>query len=183
MQEHEALARLKQGDIHGLEELVALYQGPALRAAFLVCRDAALAEDLVQNAFVRVYERIAQYDASRPFGPWFIRSVVNDALKAVTRQRTSPLDPEAGEPPAPWEEGPEARLEAAETREAVWAVLEQLAPGQRAAVVLRYYADLDDAEVAQMLGVPAGTVRRRLHDARQRLRRLLPAWLRPAGQQ
>jgi RNA polymerase sigma-70 factor (ECF subfamily) len=183
MQEREALARLKQGDIRGLEALVERYQQPALRAAVLVCRDVALAEDLVQSAFLRVFERIDQYDPRRPFGPWFIRVVVNDALKAVTRRRTESLDPAAWEPAAPDAEGPEARLEAAETREAIWAVVEQLSPGQRAAVVLRYYADLDDAEVAQLLAVPPGTARRRLHDARQRLRRMLPAWLRPAGQQ
>src|SRR5689334_17089607 len=119
MQEREALARLKQGDINGLEALVARYQRPALRAAVLVCRDAALAEDLVQTAFVRAYERRAQYDARRPFGPWFIRGVVNDALKVVTRGRTEPLDPDAPALLAPWDDGPEARLEAAETRAAI----------------------------------------------------------------
>ena len=93
MDEQEAVARLQRGDISGLEPLVRRYQEPALHAAVLVCRDGALAEDLVQAAFVRAYERIGQFDARRPFGPWFIRSVVNDALKAVTRRRQVPLDP------------------------------------------------------------------------------------------
>jgi RNA polymerase sigma-70 factor (ECF subfamily) len=179
--EQEAVTRLQRGDIGGLELLVRRYQEPALRAAVLVCRDAALAEDLVQAAFVRAYERIGQFDARRPFGPWFIRGVVNDALKAVTRRRQVPLDPAGLETPAPPGDDPEARLAAAETREAVWAVLDELTPPQRAAIVLRYYADLSDAEIAQMLDCPPGTVRRRLHDARRRLRRLLPAWLRPPG--
>ena len=179
--EQEAVARLQRGDISGLEVLVRRYQAPALRAAVLVCRDAALAEDLVQAAFVRAYERIGQFDARRPFGPWFIRGVVNDALKAVTRHRQVPLDPAALETPAPPGDDPEARLAAAETREAIWAVLDELTPPQRAAIVLRYYADLSDAEIAQMLDCPPGTVRRRMHDARRRLRQLLPAWLRPPG--
>lgn len=181
MHEHEAVVRLQHGDISGLEPLVRLYQQPALHAAFLVCRDSALAEDLVQAAFVRVYERIAQFDSGRPFGPWFIRSVVNDALKAVSRGRSVPLGPETDAAPAPPEDSPEAVLVAAETREAIWALVEQLSPQQRAAVVLRYYCDLTDAEVALQLGCPPGTVRRRLHDARHRLRTLLPAWLRPVG--
>jgi RNA polymerase sigma-70 factor, ECF subfamily len=181
MQEHEAVARLQQGDIAGLDTLVRLHQQPALYAAFLVCRDQAQAEDLVQSAFVRVYERIAQFDANRPFGPWFIRSVVNDALKVVSRNRQVPLDPAWDATPAPPTDDPEAHLLAAETREAVWALLDRLSPEQRAAVVLRYYCDLSDAEVAARLVVPPGTVRRRLHDARQRLRQLLPAWLRPIG--
>jgi RNA polymerase sigma-70 factor (ECF subfamily) len=64
-------------------------------------------------------------------------------------------------------------LEAAETREEILAALEKLSPGQRAAVVMRYFLDMSSAEVSQELAVPEGTVRRRLHDARLRLRRLL----------
>ncbi|HUS16904.1 MAG TPA: sigma-70 family RNA polymerase sigma factor [Chloroflexia bacterium] len=182
MQERAAITRLKKGDIGGLDALVRLHQQTALAAAFLVCRDQALAEDLVQAAFIRAYDRIAQLDVSRPFGPWFIRSVVNDALKAVGRNRLVPLDPDwEGGSSAPTED-PEALLLAAETRDAVWVLLDRLSPDQRAAVVLRYYCDLTDAEVAVRLAVPPGTVRRRLHDARQRLRQLMPLWLRPTGQ-
>src|SRR5438093_8104263 len=107
MQEHEAVARLQQGDIAGLDTLIRLHQQPALYAAFLFCRDQALAEDLVQAAFVRAYERIAQFDAGRPFGPWFTRSVVNDALKAVSRDRQVPLDPAWGQGQS---SGPQAPL-------------------------------------------------------------------------
>jgi RNA polymerase sigma-70 factor (ECF subfamily) len=184
MDEQQAVARLQQGDIAGLEYLVRRYQAAALEAAFLVSRDAALAEDLVQAAFLRAYERIHQFDPGRPFGPWFLRGVVNDALKAVSRGRQVPLDAVAPRLPQPIspDPGPEEMLAAAETQEAVWAAIDQLSPAQRAAVVLRYYLDLSDAEIAGHLAVPPGTVRRRLHDARQRLRRLLPAWVRaPAG--
>src|SRR4051794_10502345 len=179
MQEREAVSRLKRGDIGGLETLVRLHQGAALNAAFLVCRDQALAEDLVQAAFVRVYERFEQFDESRSFAPWFIRVVVNDALKAVSRARFVALDPEQDDAPAPPEENPAELLAAAEARGEVWALLDRLSPGQRAVMVLRYYGGLNDAEVAARLGLPPGTVRRRLHDARERLRTLLPAWLRP----
>ena len=82
MEEQKAIARLKRGDISGLEALVRKYQVQAVRAAYLIIRDRALAEDIVQAAFLRAYERIGQFDAGRPFGPWFLRSVVNDAVKA-----------------------------------------------------------------------------------------------------
>ena len=58
----------------------------AIRAAYLIVRDRALAEDLVQTAFLRAYDRIGQFDPSRPFAPWFLRSVVNDAVKAAMRR-------------------------------------------------------------------------------------------------
>jgi len=184
MEEQQAIARLKQGDIHGLEVLVRKYQVPAVRSAYLITRDRALAEDIVQAAFLRAYERIDQFDASRPFGPWFLRSVVNDAIKAADRrERHVPLEAEGEAPssadlladPGP---GPEELAEAADTREAVWAVLGQLPPALRATIVMRYYLELSEIEMASNLARPRGTIKWRLHAARKRLRRLLrPLWL------
>jgi RNA polymerase sigma-70 factor (ECF subfamily) len=181
MQEREAIARLKQGDIQGLETLVRQYQKPAFQAAVLICHDTTLAEDIVQSAFVRAYERIDQFDERRAFGPWFIRGVVNDVLKQVSRRRQVPLDPEAAEDMASVEAVPEALLAAAETKQAIWAALDRLTARQRAAIVLRYYCDLNDTRMAELLDCPPNTVRRRLHDARRRLRHLLPDWVRPTG--
>jgi RNA polymerase sigma-70 factor (ECF subfamily) len=180
MNEHKAIARLKQGDIGGLETLVRAYQVRAVRAAALITHDRALAEDLVQAAFIRAYERIHQFDETRPFGPWFLRSVVNDAVKAASRRRPQialdgapPDDPIALADPLP---GPEELLERAETEQAIWDALALLPPEQRAAVVLRYYLGLSDAEIAQQQACPPGTIKWRLHAARDRLRGLLGPW-------
>jgi RNA polymerase sigma-70 factor, ECF subfamily len=178
--EREAVARLKRGDIGGLETLVRMYQVQAVRASYLFSCDHALAEDVAQAAFLRAYERIGQFDETRSFGPWLLRSVVNDTLMAVNRRRSISLDDESAGVAAlgaTLEPGLEQALEAAETREAIWATLDRLSAGQRAAIVMRYYLDLTDVEAASRLQVPPGTVRRRLHDARERLRHLLPAWI------
>jgi RNA polymerase sigma factor (sigma-70 family) len=96
MEEQDAIARLRRGGIGGLEWLVRCYQTPALRAATLVTRDRPLAEDVVQAAFLRAYERIGQFAPDRPFGPWFRRSVVNAAARAAARQaRQVSLDGDA----------------------------------------------------------------------------------------
>jgi RNA polymerase sigma-70 factor (ECF subfamily) len=190
MEEQEAIARLKRGDIGGLEALVRKYQVQAVRTAYLIIRDRALAEDIVQTAFLRAYERIGQFDAGRSFGPWFLRSVVNDALKAVAHRKhqvslkassegeeTSLADLLAD--PAP---GPDDLVEAAEIRRIVWDALGKLPPAQRAAIVLRYYLDLSGAEMADELACPPGTVKWRLHAARKRLRTLLrPLWPAASG--
>lgn len=184
MEEREAVARLKRGDIQGLETLVRQYQVQAVRVAALVTQDRALAEDIVQAAFLRVYDRIGQFDSGRPFGPWFLRGVVNDAVKAAARrEREVPLEMESDDEmplaelwadPAP---GPVELAEAAETRQAIRDALGRLPPAQRAAIVLRYYLDLSEAELANELACPPGTVKWRLHAARQRLRALLrPLW-------
>ena len=179
MDEREAIDRLKGGDIDGLEELVRRYQVRALRAAYLVTRDRQLSEDLVQTAFLRAYEHIGQFDSARQFGPWFLRSLVNAAVKAAGRARRSvSLD---GEVEAGWEipfgsdqtAEPELALERAEARQAVRDALTRLSPKQRAAIVLRYYLEFSEADMAKHLDVPRGTVKRRLHVARERLRVLL----------
>src|SRR5205085_10233603 len=87
MTEDEAIALLKSGDISGLERLVRLYQVQAVRAAYGIVQDRAAAEDIVQSAFLTAFERIGQFDANRPFGPWFLRSVVNLAIKTAHRRQ------------------------------------------------------------------------------------------------
>lgn len=181
MNEQKAIAQLKQGDIGGLEALVELYYLPALRAAYLITRDQPAAEDVVQTAFVRVYERISQFDASRPFRPWFLRSVVNGAIKAAMRcERHLSLEAEAADEVTALAEflidpsqGPVDLAEVADTRQAVWRALRRLSPRQRAAIVQRYYLGLSEAEMAEKLSISPGSVKRHLHAARKQLRALL----------
>jgi RNA polymerase sigma-70 factor (ECF subfamily) len=183
MEEHDAIRRLKRGDIGGLETLVRLHQLRAVRAAYLIVRDAALAEDVAQEAFLRAYSRIGQFDESRPFGPWFYRLVVNMAQRAAARgARQAPFDSLAAGTELTLEDmlangapGPEALAEQAEQRARLWAALARLAPEQRAAVVQRYYLGLSEVEMAADQHTAPGTVKWRLHAARERLRE----WLRP----
>ncbi len=180
VQEREAIRRMRRGDIGGLAALVQRYQVPATRAAYLVTQDRRLAEDVVQAAFIQAFRHIHQFDPARPFAPWFFRSVLNAAVQAARRdQRQVSLDGDTGDllpDPAP---RPEEAVLAAETQQAVRLALEQLSPEQRAAVVMRYYLDLSEAEMAAALAVPAGTIKWRLHAARRQLKLLLrgrPGW-------
>ena len=174
MDEREAISRLRQGEISGLEILVRLYQNEATRIAQLITRDREVAEDVVQSAFVRVYERIEQFDPERPFAPWFFRIVSNDAVRAAqqsSRQVSSGaamLDQLQDESP-----GPDEILATLEQFDSVTDALWHLTPEQRAVIVLRYYAGLSDREVALRLESAPGTIRWRLHEARKRLRQIL----------
>jgi len=180
MDEQHAIACLKRGDLTGLEWLVKHYQVQAIHAAYLIVGDRALAEDVTQSAFLRAAEIIGQFDESRPFKPWFLRSVVNAAIKAARRQqRQIPLDEGADENHRVLaaylkdsNPGPEALLESEETRRAVWAALSRLKPEHRAAIILKYFLGLSDAESAARLGHPLTTVKWWLYTARNRLRDL-----------
>lgn len=176
MDERRAIARLKEGDVGGLEDLVRSHQTRAVRAAYLIVRDRALAEDVVQAAFVRAYEKIARFDESRPFVPWFMKMVVNDAIKAATRRERTVRFEGTDDPVlrlADAGSGPQELAEEAEERRRVWTALAKLPPTQRAAVVQRYYLGMSEAEMAENDASPPGTIKWRLHAARKRLSKLL----------
>jgi len=177
-QERDAIARMQQGDVDGMEILVRLYARRALRAACLVTHDYGLAEDAVQEAFIRVYVRIDRFDATRPFGPWFFRVLTRTAIDAANRQDRGGYSSlqsatEFADSLPTREIGPEAASEGAELRALVWDALAQLPPKQRAAIVMRYYLDLPEDDMARELAVAPGTVKSRLHAARCLLRGML----------
>jgi RNA polymerase sigma-70 factor (ECF subfamily) len=179
MEEQQAIARLKQGDLSGLEALVKQYQALAVHTAYLIVADRALAEDIVQSAFLKAAKKIYQYDSQRPFRPWFLRMVVNDCIKAARRQkRVSSLDQPSDAiltwltDPAP---GPELLLEARELRQSVWDALRQIPPEQRAVIIQRHFLEMDEAEMVRELQRPPSTVKWWLHAGRERLKTLLGA--------
>ena len=178
MDELGAIQRLKSGDIGGLELLVSLYQVRAVRTAFLITRDAALAEDAVQEAFLQVYRSIRHFDEERSFAAWFMRSVVNAALKIAqksARSRPSGFDSDdsgwAGL--AAKDEPVEGQVESSEFQRLLWESMQTLSPRQRAAIVQRYFLDMSEKEIAAQLEAAPGTVKWLLHTARKNLRALL----------
>lgn len=188
LSDYQAITRLKDGDLHGLDALIERYQLRAVRAAYLIVRERPLAEDIVQEAFVQLVRKIHTFDEKRPFAPCFLRCVVNDALKATQRQKRQisldGTDAEAAmgllDTLADSQPGPEAQALQAETNREVWQALKYLTPEQRAAIVQRYYLGYSEAEMSAALQRPAGTVKWLLHTARKRLRGLLAAFGPPA---
>lgn len=184
MDDDQAIRRLKGGDIGGLELLVARYQIKAVRTAFLITHDEPLAEDVVQDVFVRLFQRIQHFDESRPFEPYLMRSVVNAALNAArktwrTAEAGSDSDAEGLETLLSEAASVEDQVMSAQCRQEILAVLGRLSPRQRAAVVQRYYLELSEKEMALTLDVAPGTVKWMLNEARVRLRSLLGSWRGP----
>jgi RNA polymerase sigma-70 factor (ECF subfamily) len=173
----QAIRRLKHGDMGGLECLIDRYQQKALRTAFLVTHNEPMAEDVVQDAFVRFYERAGYFDESRPFEAYFMRSVINTALNLVEREKkgscftdgdTSELE-ELLEQAASIEE----QVEFNTLKWQIAEVLTELPPRQRAVIVQRYYLEMSEQEMSEALDSPPGTVKWLLNAARARLRSLL----------
>ncbi len=184
MSEKCAVERIKQGDSAGLAWLVQRYQERAVRAAYVITQDQHLAEDVVQNAFLQLFSTIRTFDTRRPFAPWFFRSVVNAAVKAVKQtQRTLSIhavidaaSEEAFEDLLPDIAAlPSEQVEMEEMKQQIWEALNRLTPEQRAVVVMRYYLDLETSQIANDLDCPPATIRWRLHTALKRLRGMLLA--------
>jgi len=181
LSDYQAIKRLRDGDLSRLDVLIERYQLRAVRAAYLIVGERSLAEDIVQETFVGLVCKIHNFDESRRFAPWFLRCVINDALKAVQKQkRQVSLDEADAEATmemltalADSQPDPEAQALQAETNREVWQALELLPPDQRAVIVQRYYLGYSEAEMSVALQRPAGTVKWLLHTARKRLRGLL----------
>lgn len=176
MDENQAIEQLLKGDFDALTWLVERFQLKALRTAFLITGERSLAEDVVQAKFVQLPKSIHSFDPQRSFEPWFLRSVANAAVTAVNRdRRTIPFtDVLPGEH---WLEQLietdtiDQKLRQRELEEEVWIGLQKLSPGERAAIVMRYFLEMSEEEMARHGDVARGTIKWRLNAARGKLKR------------
>lgn len=181
MKDDQAVARLKEGDQESMEALVSRYYLPAVRTAYLILQDKGLAEDVVQNSFMCLRHTIGNFDPKRPFGPWFLRSVVNAAINTNHRESRlvslDQIEDEAGFSTDDWLQeqalGPAEQAEETEKRQAIYQALARLNLKQRAVVVMRYYLEMSESEMAEKLDSPKSSLKWWLHSARLRLRELL----------
>ena len=150
----------QRGSASDLEALFRLHWPRAYRAAFLVVHDAAAAEDIAQEAFLAAIRNLDRFDRRRPFGPWLHRIVVNRAID-WTRARQLRAESELVDVPAPEAE----RLDGT-----VLAALAALPPDHRAVIVLRHLLEYTPGEIAELLGLPRGTVNSRLRRGLDSLR-------------
>lgn len=171
--EPELVSRAARGDVMAYEVLVRRYQGIAHRTAWLIA--GAAADDAAQAAFVKAYRALSRFERSRPFRPWLLRIVANEArnLRRAERRRVA-LELRAARRPEPVS-GPEEEVAATEQREALLAAVNALDLRDREVIGMRYFLELGEAEMAAILGVAAGTVKSRLARALGRLREALQA--------
>ncbi|HUQ22925.1 MAG TPA: RNA polymerase sigma factor [Gaiellaceae bacterium] len=151
--ERASVRAAQRGSASGIEALFRLHWPRAHRAAFLVVHDAAAAEDIAQEAFLAAIRNLDRFDRGRPFGPWLHRIVVNRAID-WTRARQLRNEAELIETEAP--------LAGPGLDDALLGALAALPPEHRAVIVLRHLLEYTPGEIAELLGLPRGTVNSRL---------------------
>lgn len=163
------LARYRSGDRDAFGELVARYQKPIYNAAYRLLGTREDASDVAQSVFLRIVERLDDYDPKYRFFSWIYRIAVNESIDVLRRtRREDPLDedddfaaPRSGEPHAVYEAGNvAARIQRA---------LMAMKTDDRVVITLRHFAECGYAEMAAIIGVDEKTVKSRLFEARRRL--------------
>ena len=173
--------RARNGDVNAYEALVQQYQELAFRVAYQVTGNAADAEDAAQEAFVNAYYALARFRAGAPFRPWLLRIVANEARNrrtAAGRRMALTDRAKAAQTSGETALSPEAAAEADEFRATLVNSLRRLRDDDRLILAYRLFFDLSEAEMAEALNCPKGTVKSRLSRALGRLRAVLPADLR-----
>ena len=179
--DREDAARLCRGDTSGLAGLMSRHQDRLFRYLLRLLGDRNVAEDVFQQTWLHVAERIKRYDASRPFAPgssrspatWRSTSCAGGSPRASTRRRSRW--------PRPPPRDPLERAIARQRASRVAAAVDALGPLDREVLTLRFEDELELGELAATLGVPLPTAKARLYRALERLRGRLAALRAPGG--
>jgi RNA polymerase sigma-70 factor (ECF subfamily) len=165
--------RFRKGDREAFTELVIRYQRPIYNAAFWILRRPEDASDVAQTVFVRIAERLDEYDGQYKFFSWIYRIAVNESLNVLRRHgREEPLDEEI-DYPGPADDDPEHKARSVELSVRIKSALMGLSVNDRTVLTLRHFSELNYQEIAEILELDEKTVKSRLHEARQRLREML----------
>jgi RNA polymerase sigma-70 factor, ECF subfamily len=170
--DEELAKRLFAGDEHAAEILIERYRRPLFGLLYRLTGNAADAEELFQDTFLRALRASSTFDTSRRFKPWITTIAVNLGRDLLGR-RAHAATPELRAP----EDLPESE---GVDRESEWVLrgdlaraLSTLPEGQGEVVLLRYFEGLEEAEIAKSVGIPRGTVKSRLHHALRKMREAL----------
>jgi len=165
--------RCKRGDWSAFTELVVRYQRPIYNAAFWMLRRPEDAKDITQIVFLKVAERLDDYDPKFKFFSWIYRIAVNESLNLLRRNsREEALDDEV-ELPGRDDDDPERRAHDAEVSRRIESALMRMSTNDRMVLTLRHFSECSYQEIAEILDLDEKTVKSRLFEARQRLRDLL----------
>lgn len=165
--------RFRGGDREAFTELVIRYQRPIYNAAFWVVRKPEDASDVAQTVFLRVAERLDEYNSQYKFFSWIYRIAVNESLNLLRRRgHDEPLDDDT-DLPGDDRLDPERQAGQAEFGRRIRDALMRMSTRDRMVLTLRHFAELSYQEIAGILELDEKTVKSRLFEARHRLRELL----------
>ncbi len=181
----ELIERCRRGDERAYADLIQRYQNTVYNICRRLARDPDEARDLAQEAFVRTFSRLDRYDPVFPFSAWLFKITANLCIDHLRRRRLQtcslddPIESDEGHIQRQVEdqgERPDRACERVEMRRLVWEAVALLPAHYRVILVMRHQEDLSYEEIATALEIPLGTVKARIHRARESLRAHLQAY-------
>jgi len=171
--ESEWLVRAVEGDDAAFAHLVESYQKPVYNLCYRMLGNAGDAEDAAQESFLRAYRSLERYDQKRSFATWLLSIASHYCIDQLRKRRFTSfsIDDEDHawlEPPDPGP-NPEMSVSIGEKQAQVQALLEDLGPKDRSAVIMRYWYNYSYEEIAEALSLTVSAVKSRLHRARRAL--------------
>jgi RNA polymerase sigma-70 factor, ECF subfamily len=169
------IERTRRGELTAFEELVERHRDVVFRSAARIV-GAEDAEDVTQDVFLRAFHRLEQYRGAAAFRTWLLQITQNAALNALARARRRPTEADIEPPDVPDQDPvrqPAKELERRERQQRLERKLQLLRPEYRSLLVLRDLEGFSYDEIAEVLEMPLGSVKGRLHRARGELIELL----------
>jgi RNA polymerase sigma-70 factor (ECF subfamily) len=175
MSDRDLIYRLRERDLSALGELFERYRHQVYRIALAIVRDPQVAEDILQDAFLKLHIYAHRIDPERPLMPWLYRVTANLSYTFVTRnqKRQADFDQVSDHLVASGGQAPDRVTERNELQSDVRVAIETLSDNQRIVVILHYLANMSIQDISDVLDCPVGTVKSRLHYARENLRHQL----------
>jgi len=168
--DRDLVKRTRRDDVGAYGELVRRYQQAVFAVCYRLMGERQDAEDMAQETFIRAHQRLASYDAARPFGPWIRRVAANICLNALkSRKANFIIDEERDAVPDTQASNPEKAQARKDGIEDVQQAIQELPPHYRAVIELRHFQELSSAEIAQALEIPLSDVKSYLFRARKQL--------------
>lgn len=169
------IERIRVNDLDALGLLFNRYYAQVFRSAVVITQDSAAAEDIAQECFLKIHRYANRIDTNLPLVPWLYRVTVNLSYTWITRQkkRSISLESVVDRLISPHWLAPDQIAENSEMQQSVRDAIRSLNLNQRVVVALHYLSGLSLDEIAEILDCPVGTVKSRLHYARENLRHQL----------
>ncbi|MEY2816750.1 MAG: RNA polymerase sigma factor [Chloroflexota bacterium] len=175
-EEQTWVAQAQQGDDEAFTKLVETYQTPVFNLCYRMLGEPELAEDAAQETFLRAYQHLHRYDQKRPFPTWLLSIAAHYCIDRLRRRKFSMFsmdvedeDGNSFEIPDMDAPSPEGEAITGQTNERVHAMLKDLDATDRAAIIMRYWYDYSEKEIAESLNLTVSAVKSRLHRARKEL--------------
>jgi RNA polymerase sigma-70 factor (ECF subfamily) len=171
VEERKLIEQVQKGDLDAYGDIIREYQTSVFNVCLRILGNVQEAEDLTQDAFLRAYRNISQYDPSRPFGPWVRVLAANLCYNHLKKARLArvPLEDERGYPDQDSQRGPETWVEISQANQDLYHKIWQLPDNQRVALELRHFQGMTYQEMASAMNLPLNTVRSHLFRARRNL--------------